>query len=333
MIHRSPFAEPSHGPHRAAPTAFALLAAAMAMIVPAAAHGATLTVDNGHTCPEAHFTTIQSAVDAAHHGDRIRVCHGTYREFVHVTTYGIQFFTHGGATIESPSTAPAPDTPVVWLDTAVTQFLNFVIKGDPTGAHCATTLLISGHSSVKGNTVTGTTCNHPAPAGPYAMVVSGSGLISNTSISNGARAGVLLTGSPLLRNDTISASGDGVVFAGRGVAGLQDTRIANNSGTGLTVAGGTGRPAVEIRGSRIEDNGFGVSVGSPGTTRGIYLEGSGVFDNANGGIANHGSKGASFANNRALGNGGFDCFDQFGTGGWSNNVGVTDSPSNICRAP
>ena len=41
--------------------------------------------DDGVECPDAGFTTIQDAVDAAAPGDRIRVCPGTYDEQISIT--------------------------------------------------------------------------------------------------------------------------------------------------------------------------------------------------------------------------------------------------------
>lgn len=50
------------------------------------AHSATLVVDDDKVqCPNAGFTSIQAAVNAASSGDRINVCPGTYREQVKVT--------------------------------------------------------------------------------------------------------------------------------------------------------------------------------------------------------------------------------------------------------
>ena len=46
-------------------------------------HAATLVVDDDKVqCPDAGFTSIQAAVNAANSGDRINVCPGTYREQV-----------------------------------------------------------------------------------------------------------------------------------------------------------------------------------------------------------------------------------------------------------
>src|ERR1700676_3465112 len=48
-------------------------------------HSATLVVDDDRVqCPNAGFTSIQAAVNAATAGDRINVCPGSYREQVRV---------------------------------------------------------------------------------------------------------------------------------------------------------------------------------------------------------------------------------------------------------
>src|ERR1700704_1702565 len=48
-------------------------------------HGAQLFVDNDHVqCPNAQYTTIQSAVNAAPPGATINVCPGTYPETVRI---------------------------------------------------------------------------------------------------------------------------------------------------------------------------------------------------------------------------------------------------------
>ncbi len=59
--------------------------AAVALIAPAFAQGATRYVDDdGADCSQAAHTTVQGAVDAANPGDTIRVCRGTYREQVDI---------------------------------------------------------------------------------------------------------------------------------------------------------------------------------------------------------------------------------------------------------
>ena len=79
---------------------------------PAARRGATptattsLTVDDGMDCPNAEYTTIQAAVNAADPGDRIKVCRGTYPEQVTIPAAksGIMLFSAGylEAVIKAP---------------------------------------------------------------------------------------------------------------------------------------------------------------------------------------------------------------------------------------
>jgi pectin methylesterase-like acyl-CoA thioesterase len=57
-----------------------------ALAAPATAGGPSIIVDDNLRCAGAHFSTIQSAVDAAPPGTTIRVCPGTYSENVRITT-------------------------------------------------------------------------------------------------------------------------------------------------------------------------------------------------------------------------------------------------------
>src|SRR6202030_893574 len=80
----------------------ALMVASLATSI--AAQAATLTVG---TCPAAGFSTIQSAVNAAHAGDTVNVCPGSYPEQVSInkslTLQGIAVGNQDAAVIAAPA--------------------------------------------------------------------------------------------------------------------------------------------------------------------------------------------------------------------------------------
>lgn len=71
-----------------------------------------LIVDDGADCPNAEYPTIQSAVNAADPGDRIKVCRGTYQEQVTIPAGkdGITLFSAGflQAVIKAPPVMADP---------------------------------------------------------------------------------------------------------------------------------------------------------------------------------------------------------------------------------
>ncbi|OGO49919.1 MAG: hypothetical protein A2148_07725 [Chloroflexi bacterium RBG_16_68_14] len=81
--------------------ALALVTGLMALGVGQALARAPLVVDdNGVQCPNAGFTTIQAAVNAASAGDQIRVCAGVYAENVVIATSGITLKAAPGAILD-----------------------------------------------------------------------------------------------------------------------------------------------------------------------------------------------------------------------------------------
>jgi hypothetical protein len=71
-----------------------------------ASAASTLLVDDDLTeCPDAAFTSIQAAAQAAAPGDRIDVCPGTYTEEVEVATSRLTFTGRPGAVLDGSGTA------------------------------------------------------------------------------------------------------------------------------------------------------------------------------------------------------------------------------------
>ncbi|HEV7858860.1 MAG TPA: NosD domain-containing protein [Pyrinomonadaceae bacterium] len=120
-------------------------------------HGATLTVDDDHVqCPRAQFTSIQAAVTAAHAGDRINVCPGTYREQVKInkplSVQGISVANQNQAIVMPPTTAPNstslisgnPIAAIILVDTTDrVNLTNLTIDGSNNGiSTCAGPTLV-----------------------------------------------------------------------------------------------------------------------------------------------------------------------------------------------
>ena len=115
-----------------------------------------LIVDDGTDCPNAEYPTIQSAVNAADPGDRIKVCPGVYVEEVVIPAGkdGIELFSeaHLQAVIKAPPAFLDPARSIVTIRGAQDVELDhFTITG-PGGTPCGS--IVAGVSVVGGGSAT-----------------------------------------------------------------------------------------------------------------------------------------------------------------------------------
>jgi hypothetical protein len=117
--------------------AIAAAAAVAALVMAAPASAAERIVDdNLLDCPDAQFTSIQAAVNAAAPGDNIKVCRGTYNEEVDVNKAGLKLYStpKRAAVIKAPPTiAASSDKAIVNIAADGVSLERFTVSGPGPG--------------------------------------------------------------------------------------------------------------------------------------------------------------------------------------------------------
>jgi hypothetical protein len=141
-------------------TAFAAVAATVFPASPSQAQTVLTVDDNGVQCPNATFTSIQDAVDAAAAGDEIRVCPGQYNESVDVPASKPNLRLVGPAVAPSSTACYSAGTPnpstqaiiqdinavaIVQLNADGVRFSRFTVRGNTSSAGILTDAAHSGY--------------------------------------------------------------------------------------------------------------------------------------------------------------------------------------------
>jgi len=310
---------------------------------PGVAMGQTLVVGSGPGCTDARYATIQSAVDAARPGAQIVVCPGTYREAVTVQTTGLKIFARKRheAVVQPPADDPNAGT-AFNLGTAGTHVRGFTfLPAD--GPSCepeGQAVVTLAKATVDYNRIMGVGC-HRFQDGVEMFFASAPGRVTvdQNQISGFERFGVRARGSQsAINRNTIREGGVGILVEG-GRSVVQSNTIDDMSGTGIFADGfDNGTFDLWVAGNRLNRNGngivasnFGVGMPDPfGLALGIRA--NTVLDSVQDGITVDFAPG-HVTLNRSLRSGRFDCYSPNGFATWRDNIGVTDSPSNLCRAP
>lgn len=254
---------------------------------PAAGANHQLLVDNDlQECPDAGFTSIQAAVDAAPKGATVTVCEGTYEEVVRVDVPNL-VLTGPGKRQDNPvdpvvdsQTATANHVPALQLaaDGVDVRQINVVrIVDDPRVAG-------SGHTKALGVNVD----RSGGQASPAATEVQGINVrlfdetgqedfgnavwVSDVNALGGERAAVDVEfeGSRATTNVSVNDARGGFGGAAVGVfqkssevSVLVDNAELTDSPRGVHVAGGA--PSVDVEASQVASNGVGLV--NDGTTQ------------------------------------------------------------------
>jgi hypothetical protein len=272
-------------------TAFLCLAAFGAKT----AEAAVLVVDDNLGCPDAAYSTIQSAVNAAAPGDTIEVCAGTYNENVTVNKAGLTLNgaqagnPFAGRTFAGPTESTVDGVNVtagiaaITITAADVTIDGFSVTNPVTsGAAFGITVKTGGNDALITNNIIDTVTSPDAGS-----VGTAQGVYLENSAANGGADGVGVIANKI--NDIVSnRSSKGVLIGVNGGGDAsQNTLVQGNSITnitsvtrgayGVSVANTPNVSGLVIRDNNIKDltgGGWAHAVGLEGPTPGVLVEGN-----------------------------------------------------------
>ena len=319
--------------------------------------GVLIVDDDGAQCPNAQFTSIQAAVDAADPGDNIKVCPGTYAEQVRITKDNLTLFSEQPlqAIIKAPSVMTAPNS-IVLVDGAqgvtLRQFTvtgPFTVPGcvGPAETHTGIRIIGGGSATIYGNHITQIRDLNPALfgcqdgvgvlVGRQVLGEVGSALLRNNLIDRYQKGGVVIDNNGSSAWITQNAVvGDGLtsliaqngIQVGRGASAQVDHNIVSDNlfvraGSFDTAAGillFETSASVSADHNSVLRNGVGIDIDEGAV--GLGISHNDVRDNQDDGIGAFAASGQNtIAYNKASNNAPVDCYDETtgsGTAGTAN---------------
>jgi hypothetical protein len=311
--------------------------------------------DDRAQCPNAGYSTIQSAVDAAGPNDQIKVCAGTYTEQVRITKPGLTLFSEVplAAVIKAPLVMLQPNS-IVTVDASDVTIRQFTISGPYTFSSCPEALdrhtgvrVISGSATIVGNHITAIRDVNPLLGGCQDGIAvqigrrfqaqAGSAVLRNNVIDDYQKGGVVVDGPgsyAWVTQNQIDGGGLSHLIARNGVqvgreAGADvDHNIVrrnqffradtNDSASGILLFETSAHVATGH--NDVEDNGIGIALSDQAV--GLLVDHNDVHGSINNGIAAFaGSEQNTISYNKSTGNVPVDCWDETtgsGTGGTAN---------------
>jgi hypothetical protein len=337
---------------------FALVAASLlAFAAPAGA--ATQTVDDDHVqCPDAQFTSIQAAVQAAAPNDTVQVCAGTYQETVTVDKPGLKLFStpRQAAVIKAPPIIPTLTGAIVDVTATGVSLQRFTITG-PGGGPCNSLRYgvfvgSGGSAEIRDNRITeirdnpfgGCQNGIGVRIGSQALMSEGHGRVYGNFIDRYQKGGVVVDGadsSAVVQQNRMQGAGPTPLIAQNGIqisrgaeADVLQNIVLDHSFSGPPIAASTGILLFQVTGgvdvdqneaTRNDDN-----LGAYETT-GALIEHNDFWRSAlyDGIYMNTDASGNLIRNNFLRDNTLFDC-DDAGANVWENNDGVTQNRPGLC---
>lgn len=314
--------------------------------------------DDGAECPNAAFSRIQDAVNAAGPGDQVKVCPGTYQEQVRIPAGkdGLRLFSQVPlkAVIKAPLVMIQPNSIVLIQDARDVTIRQFTITGPYTFSGCAPPLdrhtgvrVINGSATLEGNHITEIRDANPALFGcqdGIGILVGrqfegqiGTATIRNNQIDRYQKGGIVVdnTGSyALVTQNEISGEGLSNIIAQNGVqvgrgasADVDHNRISKNLfkrvGSSDTAAGVLlfeTSAHVSTDHNDVFQNGVGIDIDENAV--GLVIAHNNVHENMDNGVAAFtDSLQNQIAHNKAFNNTPVDCYDETvgtGTAGTAN---------------
>ncbi len=260
---------------------------------------------DGETCPDAQFTTIQDAVDAASPGNKILVCSGIYQEKVSISgesKNNLRIRAHG----EAGS---------VVLDGMDHRLAAGFFLQDVSGV------------IIEGFTVRGF---HEAD---ILLVNADNNVVRGNAVSNAGHDGIELSnssGNIIERNrsfDNPASNACGINVAGSGSRGnlVRHNLLRNNNWGIQAVAGAIGNVLFENVSVSNRDRGIRTIAATGTVINQNHTENNPI------GIAVVNSTGVKVSRNRSFGNSNLDLFwDGTGSVSFTNNHCQTSSPAGLC---
>jgi len=282
----------------------------------------TFTVDDDlKQCPDADFTSIQAAVNAAAPGDRIEVCPGTYQEQVTIPigkdNLKLVSEKHWKATIQAPATLVGLKA-IVEVDAKNVLIDGFTIAGPSQNVQVGVLIDQGGSARVRDNHITD--IRHQPLDGVQEVIAvyvrHGTGTIVENLIDDYQKGGVLVANADSFAEvafNTVRGVGPTGVIAQNGIqvsngatADVHNNSVSDNLYTGADSAAGgiilvDSGPSTKVRNNDVTRNDKGIALS--GAINAI-VTGNSVSRSTEDGISLlDGTTGSLIANNESRKNG------------------------------